>query len=119
MSVGEPAGVGELLAIVDDVHAEAGIRGSAGQMQTDVPAAYHVEARCGSERIDVHIHLSTANEAVFLREVVVQLVVEHRRASRGKGVTRLPERIVLIAAAADGANSTAVGKDEHLRAAAL
>ena len=30
----------------------------------------------GVERIDVHVHASTANEAVLLGEVVVQLVMD-------------------------------------------
>ena len=34
----------------------------------------------------------------------------------GDGLARLPERVVLVAAAADGADDAAVGVDEHLRA---
>ena len=34
-------------------------------------------------------------------------------------LARLPERVVLVAAAADGADDAAVGEDEHLGADAL
>ena len=41
-----------------------------------------VEARRGLERIDVDVHLPSADEAVLLREVVVQLEVQERLAAR-------------------------------------
>jgi hypothetical protein len=45
--------------------------------------------------------------------------VQHRRTSGRERIASFPECVVLIAAAADSANGTAVGKDEHLRARAL
>ena len=52
-------------------------------------------------------------------EVVVEVVVHERRLAGGDGLARLAERVVLVAAAADGADGPAVGEDEHLRAGAL
>ena len=49
------------------------------EMPADVAGADDVEVRRGRERIDVHVHLASADQPVLLREVVVQLVVEQRR----------------------------------------
>ena len=47
-------------------------------MPADVAGADDVEARRGRERIDVDVHLPSADQAVLLREVVVEIVVEER-----------------------------------------
>src|SRR6185503_3177996 len=55
----------------------------------------------------------------FLREVVGQLVVHELRPAIRDRFLRLPERIVLVAAAANRPDGAAIGEDEHLRADAL
>ena len=92
---------------------------SSAEVPADVAGADDVELRGRRERIDVDVHLSAADEAVLLREVVVQLVVEQRAAAGGDRLARLPERVVLVAAAADRADRAAVGEDQHLGAGAL
>ena len=88
-------------------------------MPADVAGADDVEMRGGCERIDVDVHLPAADEAVLLREVVVEVVVEQRAAAGRDRFARLPEGVVLVAAAADRADRAAVGEDEHLRAGPL
>ena len=89
------------------------------EMPADVAGADDVEPRRGRERIDVDVHLSTADEAVLLGEIVVELVVEQRLTARVDRVARLQAGVVLVAAAADRADDAAVGKDQHLGAGAL
>src|SRR6185369_1413419 len=60
-----------------------------------------------------------ADQAGLLREVIVQLVVHELRRPAEDRLARLPERVVLVAAAADGPDDPAVTEDEHLRADAL
>ena len=93
--------------------------GEPGQVPADVARADDVEVRRWRERIDVDVHLSTADQAVLLREVVVEVVVEQRAAAGRDGFARLPERVVLVAAAANRADRAAVGEDEHLGARPL
>jgi hypothetical protein len=114
VGIRESLAVGELLSIVDDVEAEARVDGDAAELPADVPGANHIEARRRRERVHVHVHLSPADEAILLREIVVQLVVEEGLASRRNGVARLETRIVLITSPADRSNRAAVGEDEHL-----
>src|SRR6185295_15799000 len=78
-----------------------------------------VELGGGLDWLDVDVHLSAADEPGFLREVVVELVVDELRLAAGDRVLRLPERVVLVTAAADGADDPAVAEDEHLRADTL
>ena len=89
------------------------------QVPADVAGADDVELRRRRERIDVDVHLPSADQAVLLREVVVELVVEQRAPAGRDGFARLPERVVLVAAAADRADRAAVGEDEHLGAGPL
>ena len=99
--------------------AEAGVRRDLAELTADVAGADDVEVGRWRQRLDVHVHLSATDQAVLLREVVVELVVEERRAPRDERVARLPERIVLVAPAADGADGAAVGEHQHLRAGTL
>src|SRR5262249_29668848 len=68
---------------------------------------------------DVDVHAASADQPVLLREVVVELVVGECRTPGSQRVARLAERVVLVAAAADGTDGAPVGVDEHLRADAL
>ncbi len=68
--------VRELLAVVDDVDAKAAVDRRVRQVPADVSGANDVEARRGREGIDVDVHLTSADETVLLREIVVQFVVE-------------------------------------------
>src|SRR5262249_10703586 len=112
----EPLRVRELLAVVDDMNAESDIAGQTGKVEADVAGANHVELRRRLDRLDVDVHLSTADETGFLREVVGELVVDHFRPARLDRFARLPEGVVLVAAAADRADLAAVTKHQHLRA---
>ena len=80
----------------------------------DVPGAKHVDVRRRLHRFDEDFHLPSAHEPGFLREVVVQLVLDVQRATVRDRLAGFPERIVLIAAAADRADRPAVRVDEHL-----
>ncbi len=115
----EALGVGELLAIVHDVDPEAGVVRHLGDEVADVPGAEDVDLRRCLDRLDEDFHLAAADEPGLLREVVVQLVLHAERAACQDRLARLPERVVLVAAAADGADRPAVGVDEHLGADAL
>ena len=119
-AAGKALAVRELLAVVDDVHAEVDLVGDAGEVPADVAGADDVEARRRLERIDVDVHLPSADEAVLLREVVVQLEVHEGLAARLRCASRAFEAgVVLVAAAADGADGPAVGVDQHLGAGPL
>ena len=54
-----------------------------------------------------------------LGKVVRQLVAHSAGLARLQRLARLPQRFVLVAAAANGADDAAVGVDEHLGADAL
>ena len=113
---GKPLAVGELLAIVHDVHAEADLVRQPREMEADVAGADDVQLGRRLDRLDVDVHLPAADEPGLLREIVGQLVVHELRPPVGDRLARLPERVVLVAAAADRADDAAVGEDEHLRA---
>ncbi len=83
---GEALATRELLAVVDDVHAEVDLVGDAGEVPADVAGADDVQARGRLERVDVDVHLPAADEAVLLREVVVQLEVQERLAARRRAL---------------------------------
>ena len=116
---GKRSRVRELLAVVEHVRAESDRVRETRQVIADVAGADDVQPRRRFERLDVDLHLPAAHEPVFLREVVVEVVLDQLRLARLDGFLRLPERVVLVAAAADGADRAAVGEDEHLRADAL
>ena len=117
--VGKPLAVRELLAIVHDVDAEADFVRHARQVKSDVSGADDVELGRRLDRFDVDVHLSTADQPGLLGEVIVELVVHELGTPAGDGLARLPERVVLVAAAADRADDPAVAEDEHLGADAL
>ena len=112
-------GVGELVAIVDDVDVEAGVGRDFGQVPADMPGPDDVQPRRGRKGIDVHVHTPAADQAVLLGEVIVELVVDERGLSGRDRLARFPEGVVLVAAAADGPDRPPVGPDEHLGARAL
>ena len=111
--------VGELLAIVHDPHAEPDFVRSPREVEPDVARADDVQIRRRLDRLDVDVHLPAADQPRLLREIVGQLVVQQLRPAVGDRLARLPERVVLVAAAADRADDAPVGEDEHLRADAL
>ena len=117
--VGKTFPVRKLLAVVDDVNAEADFVRDAREMKADVAGADDVELGRGFDGLDVDVHLAAANQTGFLREVVVQLVVDELRLARRDRFARLPERVVLVTAAADRADNAAVAEDEHLGADTL
>src|SRR5690606_39328916 len=114
--VREPFAVRELLAVVDDVHLEADRRRQLTELAADMSGAEDVELRRRLDRLDEDVHLPSADQPRLLGEVVAELVVDELRAPGGERLARLPERVVLVAAAADGADGPPVGEDEHLRA---
>ena len=77
--VGKALGVRELLAIVDDVDAEADFVRQPREVEADVAGADDVQLGRRLDRLDVDVHLSAADEAGLLREVVGQLVVHELR----------------------------------------
>ena len=89
------------------------------QVQADVARADHIQLGRRLDRLNVDVHLSTADEARLLREVVGELVVHELRFAAGNRLAGSPERVILVAAAPDRADDPAVGEDEHLRADAL
>ena len=78
-AVGKALAVGELLAVVDDVHAEADLVRELREVEADVAGADDVELGRRLDRLDVDVHLSAADQPGFLREVVVELVVHELR----------------------------------------
>ena len=119
LCVGEALAVGEFLAIVHDVHAEADFMGEPGEVQAHMARADDVELRRRFDRLDVHVHRPAADETGFLGEVVGQLVVDELRPAAGDRFACLPEGVVFVAPAADGADDSAVGEHEHFRADTL
>ena len=74
--VGEAFAVGELLTIVDDVHAEPDFMGQVREVEAHVARADDIQLGRWLDRLDVHAHLAAADEAGLLREVIVELVVQ-------------------------------------------
>ena len=111
---GNRSRVGELLTVVDDVDSEADLVGEPREVISHVPGADDIQLGRGLDRLDVDVHLSAADEAGFLREVVGQLVVHELRPAVGDRFPGLPERVVLVAAAADRADDASVGEHQHL-----
>ncbi len=68
--------VGELLTVVDDVQAEADGWRNLTELKADVARAEDVELRRRLDRLDEDVHLSSADQAGLLGEVVVELVVD-------------------------------------------
>ena len=81
-AVGKRSRVRELLAIVDDVDAEADFLREPREVEADVAGADDVELGRRLDRLDVDVHLPAADEAGLLREVVGQLVVHELRRAR-------------------------------------
>ena len=78
----EALGVRELLAVVDDVDAEADLVREPRQMEADVAGADDVQLGRRLDRLDVDVHLAAADQPGLLREVVVELVVHELRLAR-------------------------------------
>src|SRR4051794_37042525 len=113
--VREALTAGKLLAVVDDVNLEANLLRHYRKLVTDVAGADDVELGRWFDRLDVDAHLASADQSRLLREVIVQLVVHELRLPVRDGFASLPERIVLVTAAADRADQPPVGEDQHLR----
>ena len=73
--VREPFGVRELLAVIHDVNPEADVGRDPRELKTDVTGADDEQLGRWCERVDVYVHASAADQSVFLREVVTELVV--------------------------------------------
>jgi hypothetical protein len=103
VGVGKPFRVGELLAIVENMDAEARRTCDSRQLVTDVPGAHDVKLRGRFNGLDIHRHLSPANETRLLREIIGEIVLDEPRLPREQRFPRFAECVVLVAAAADGA----------------
>ena len=101
------------------MHAEAGVVRHLAEVIADVAGAEDVDRRRGFDRLDEHFHLAAAHQAGFFREVVVEIVFDGGRLARRQDLARLADRVVLVTAAADGADNAAVGEHQHLRADTL
>src|SRR3954471_20266589 len=112
-------GVGELLAIVHDMHAEADLFRDPREMETDVTGADDVELGRGLDGLDVDVHLAAADQPRLLGEVVVKLVMHQLRLARADRLACFAEGVVFVAPAADRADQAPIAEDEHLRADAL
>ena len=110
----ESFGAGELLSVINHVHAEADFVRELRDEVADVPGAKHVDVRRCLHRFDEDFHLPSANEPGLLREIVVQLVLNVQRATVRDRLAGFPERVVLVTAAPDRADRAAVRVDEHL-----
>ena len=119
LGVGEALLVGELFPVVEHVRAKTDRVRETAEVVTDMACADHIQARRRFERLDVDLHLSAAHQAILLGEVVVQVVLDQLRLPRLDRVLGLPERVVLVAAAANGADGAAIRKHDHLCADAL
>ena len=102
-----------------DVHAEPGVVRDTSNELADVTRAEDVDGRRRLDRLDEHFHLAAADQSRLRGEVVGELVAHRARLARLQCFARLPQRFVLVAAAADGADDAAIGVDEHLGADAL
>jgi hypothetical protein len=96
------------------MYAEAGFVRHAGEAGADMTGAEDVEVGRRFDRLDEDLHLAAADETRLLREVVRELVLHRLRAPRLDRLARLPEGVVLVAAAADRPDCAAVGEHQHL-----
>ena len=112
-------GIGKRGAVVDDVHAEAGLVRHLREVETDVAGAENVDRRRCFDRLDEHFHLAAADESCLLCEVVVEVVLDGGGLASFEDLPRLANGVVLVTAAADGADDAAIAEDEHLGADAL
>ena len=117
---GNRSRVRELLAVVDDVHAEADFVGDPREVEADVAGADDVELGRRLDRLDVDVHLSAADRARSPARSR-RPARSARAAARGSVIASraFQKRVVLVAAAADGADDPAVAEDQHLGAHAL
>ena len=116
---GEALSVGKFLPVVDDVDSKAHIAGDSREVMAHVSSTNDEQPRRGCQRVDMHVHASTANQSVLLREVVVQLVMEQLRASGRQGLPGFPEGSVFVAPTTDRSERAAIGPHQHLRARSL
>src|SRR5262249_57296048 len=114
LRAGEAIAVGELLAVVDDLDAEPGVRRESRQVPAHVAGPDDVERGRRRDRVDVDLHLAAADEARLLDEIVVEIVLDERGLAGGDRLARLSGGVVLVAAAANRADGPAVGVDAHL-----
>ena len=120
VGVRKPLAVGEFLAVVDDVDAKADLVREMRQMEADVARANDVQLRRRFDRLDIDAPSGR-------RKSGRSPARSHRRARSGRAAgwrlriasRAFPERVVLVAPAADGADHPAVAKDQHLGADTL
>ena len=115
----EAFGVGELLAVVDDVDAEPDVVRHLRDPVADVAGTEDVDVGRRLDGLDEDLHLPAAHQTGLLREVVVELVLHVQRPAGLDRFAGFPEGVVLVAAAANRADGPAVRKDQHLGADAL
>ena len=75
LGVGEALRVRELLAVVEHVRAESDRVRETRQVIADMAGADDIQARRRFERFNVDLHLPAADQSVFLREVIVEVVL--------------------------------------------
>jgi len=88
--------------------------GGLGEVIRHMTRPDQVECRRRFEWLDVDFHLTSTDQPGILSDVVRQLVLGDHRLPGLDGVARLPERLVLIAAAPDRAHDSPVWKHQHL-----
>ena len=87
----ESFAIGELLAVVDHVDAEAHLVRQPREMEADMAGADDVQLGRRLDRLDIDVHLSAADEPGLLGEIVRELVVDQLRAAAEDRFARLPE----------------------------
>ena len=115
----EPVRVSELLAVIEDMDLEADRRSCMCKMIGDVTRPDQVQMRCRFDRLDVYLHLPSADQSRLLRYVVSEFVACDQRFASVKCRASLPECIVLVAPTAYCTHGLSVGEHEHLCAHAL
>ncbi len=73
----------------------------------------------GQQGIDEDVHLASTHQALLFGEVVVEVVVNEGRPSRGEREPCLAGRVLLVTPATDGARQGTVFVDEHTCADSL
>ena len=117
--LGKAIRTGEFLPVVEYVDVESDGACHTGQVVRHVPRTDQVKMRRRLDRLDVHLHLASTDQPGFLGNVIRQLVAYDFRLAGAQRLARLPEGIVLVASAADGAHDPAVGENHHLGPDAL
>src|SRR4029434_3324333 len=99
-AVAEALLVRELLAVVHDMDAKAGVVRHARDVISDVPGAEDVDVGRRLDGLDEDLHLAAADQSGLLREVVIQLVLHAQRPSRSDRLARFSASVRIAGAAA-------------------